>query len=188
MKQEIIKEVLIPGEVKVSLDAAVLKVKGPKGEITRNFAYPKISLAFSRDAAAGDNIGNKIIISSQKATKKEKKIIGSFFSHIKNMVRGVVEPYVYKLKICSGHFPMAVSVSGRELVIKNFLGETVPRKVKLPEGADVKVSGAEIVVSSVDIEIAGLTAGRIEQACRITNRDLRIFQDGCYIVEKAGFK
>ena len=81
---------------------------------------------------------------------------------------------------------MNVSISGQELIIKNFLGESVPRKVTILPGADVKVNGTEIIVSGSDKEVAGQTAARIENLCRITNRDRRIFQDGCYIIEKAG--
>ena len=177
MKQDINKEVILQQGISATLQDGWLKVKGPKGEVKREFAYPKVEVKVD---------GNKITISSKNGTKKEKKIIGSFFSHIKNMVLGVVEPHIYKLKICSGHFPMNVSISGKELTVKNFLGETVPRKVNLPDGAEVKINGSEIIVSSLDKEIAGQAAAKIEKACRITNRDIRVFQDGCYITEKAG--
>lgn len=177
MKQDLIKEVPIAPGVTVRWEEDTLKVTGPKGKTDRVFVYPKVKVKIEN---------NNIIITSKGATKREKKIVGSFFSHIKNMVKGVVEPHVYKLKICSGHFPMNVLVSGREFTVKNFLGETIPRKVVLPEGAEVKISGMEIMVSSSNKEVAGLAAAKIEKVCRITNRDLRIFQDGCYIVEKAG--
>ena len=54
------------------------------------------------------------------------------------------------------------------------------------KGVEVKIAGTEIVVSAADIELAGITASKIENLCRITNRDRRIFQDGCYITQKAG--
>ena len=104
---------------------------------------------------------------------------------MKNMVKGVVEPFQYKVKICSGHFPMNVSMSGQELIVKNFLGEAVPRRIMMPEGTKVKVNGTEIDISSANKELAGQAASRIENLCRITNRDRRIFQDGLYITEKA---
>jgi large subunit ribosomal protein L6 len=125
-------------------------------------------------------------LESKKSSKMEKKVIHSFAAHIKNMFKGVQEPHVYKLKICSGHFPMNVSVSGQEITIKNFFGESVPRKTTLPEKAEVKVNGDEIVITSADKEAAGQAAAKIESLCRITKRDIRIFQDGCYITEKAG--
>ena len=81
---------------------------------------------------------------------------------------------------------MNVSVSGDEVIIKNFLGESVPRKVKVIEDTDIKVNGDVIEIKSVDKEKAGQMAARIESICRITNRDIRIFQDGCYIINKSG--
>lgn len=176
MKDLIVKEVAIKDGVKAHLAGAVLKVKGPKGEVSRDFLHSKVKVSIEE---------NKIIIKAENGTKREKTIVGAFFSHIKNMVNGVQEPFVYKLKICSGHFPMSVSLQGDELVIKNFLGEAVPRRVKLIKGAEVKVSGEEITISSSDKELAGQNAAKIESLCRITNRDRRIFQDGCYIIEKA---
>lgn len=177
MKEDIKREVVLKEGVTATVSNNSLTVKGAKGEVTRNFAYPKVTIKVD---------AGKVTLSTVKGTKREKKIIATFESHIKNLVQGVQEPHTYKLKICSGHFPMNVAVSGKELVVKNFLGEAVPRKVSLPEGADVKVNGDEIVVSSVDKEIAGQAAARIEKLCRITDRDLRIFQDGIYIIEKAG--
>ena len=175
MKDDLKREIELKSGVTAQLDGNLLRVKGPKGEVSRVFLHPKVMVSLEE---------NKVVLFAPKATKREKTMIGSFESHIMNMILGVQEPYVYKLRICSGHFPMNVSVAGNELIIKNFLGEAVPRKVNIIKGADVKVNGEEIIVSSADIEVAGQTAAKIESACRITNRDRRIFQDGCYIIEK----
>ena len=175
MKDDLRREVELKAGVTASLTGNTLKVKGPKGEVVRSFSHPKVSISIE---------GNKVVLLAPKATRREKTMIGSFESHIDNMVHGVQELFTYKLKICSGHFPMSVSVSGHEVVIKNFLGEAVPRKAEIMKGAEVKVNGEEIVVTSADVEVAGQTAAKIESACRITNRDRRIFQDGCYITEK----
>ena len=177
MKADLKKEIELLEGVTIELSGSTLKVKGPKGEIERDFIHPKIKII--SDA-------NKITLSSEKATKREKMVLGSFESHIKNMLIGVKELHTYKLKICSGHFPMNVTVSGNEFIIKNFLGESVPRKVNLIEGTKVKVDGTEIVVTSPSKEKAGQMAAKIETLCRITNRDTRIFQDGCYIIHKSG--
>ena len=179
MREDLKREIVLEEGVQAELQDALLKIKGPKGEVSRKFSHPKITILLEN---------NQIVLSSAMASKREKTIIGSFEAHIKNMVQGVLEPHVYKLKICSGHFPMNVSVSGKEFAIKNFLGESVPRRLLLKEGVEVKVNGTEIVVTSPDRELAGQTAASIESLCRITNRDRRIFQDGCYIVSKAGKK
>lgn len=177
MKANLKKEIELKDGVTAQLNGTILKIKSQKYEVERNFVHPKVVLAIA---------GNKIVLSANKATKREKTIVGSFAAHIKNMIKGVKEPFEYKLKICSGHFPMNVSVSGNEIIIKNFFGEAVPRRVKLLEGAIVKISGSEIVVTSPNKEIAGQVAAQIETLCRVTERDRRIFQDGCFITQKGG--
>ena len=177
MKEDITKEIELPEGVTAQLEESVLKIKGPKGEVSRNFVHSKIVVSVE---------GNKIVMKVSKGTKREKSAICSLATHAKNMVTGVQEPHIYKLKICSGHFPMNVAVSGDEFIIKNFLGESVPRKASLLPGVEVKIDGTEIIITSSDKESAGQMASRIEKLCVITNRDRRIFQDGCYITHKAG--
>ena len=80
---------------------------------------------------------------------------------------------------------MNVSMSGAQFIVKNFLGEKIPRVLHIKEGAKVTISGTEVVVESINKEIAGQVSADIEQLCRITNRDRRIFQDGIYITQKA---
>src|SRR3989338_9999934 len=113
MKGEIQKEIAFPSGVTVQLEGSMLTVKGPKGTVQRNFLYPKVMLR----AESG-----KVFLAVAKGTKREKKVVGSFASHIRNMVQGVQQVHEYKLKVCSGHFPMNVSISGRDFIIKNFLG------------------------------------------------------------------
>jgi large subunit ribosomal protein L6 len=113
-------------------------------------------------------------------------MIYSFRAHLRNMFKGVVEPWVYKMKICSGHFPMNVAIQGDKLVVKNFLGEKVPRILNIKPGVKVTVQDKDVTVESVDKELAGCTASGIELLLTIRGRDLRKFQDGIYIINKAG--
>lgn len=168
------KELVIPQGIEVTLGEQVTIKKG-KVEITKKLFYPTLELKKE---------GDKLIIAPKKFTKREKRIINTFKSHLLNMIKGVQEPYVYKMKICASHFPMAVTIEGKKLVVKNYLGEKVPRKADIPEGADVKIEEDNIIITSADREIAGMTATRFEQCTRITNRDRRVFQDGIWLVEK----
>lgn len=177
MKTDIRKEIEVGQGTTATIKDAVLTIKGPKGEVSRDFTYPTVDIVVEE---------GKVVLKADKATKREKTILSSFAAHVKNMIKGVNELHTYKLKICSGHFPMNVSISGNDVIIKNFFGENVPRKTNLPVGADVKVAGDEITITSPDKELAGRAAAKIENLCRITNRDIRIFQDGCYITHKAG--
>ena len=79
---------------------------------------------------------------------------------------------------------MTVSIDKDHLLIKNFLGEKIPRKAKIIKNVKVTVNGDIINVSSVDKELAGKMSSIIEQSTRITNKDRRRFMDGIWMIEK----
>lgn len=170
-------KVEIPEKVAVDIQNGVFTVKGPKGEVKRAFIFPKIKIM--KDA-------NNIVFTAMKPTKREKAAIYSTEAHLKNMFKGVLEGAVYTLKICSGHFPMKVSLKGTLLEVKNFMGETVPRTLIIKSGVEVKIAEPLITVTSPDKELAGQMAASIEQMTRRTSFDRRIFQDGIYITTKDG--
>lgn len=176
-KKKIEGKVQLPEGVSVKLSGSSLALKGPKGEFSRNFLRPYISIEID---------GQKVLFKASRQTQKEKKAIGSFVAHLKNMAKGVLEGHMYILKVCAGHFPIVVSVSGDDFIVKNFLGEKTPRKMKIKKGATVKVEGDKITVESIDREIAGMVSADIEQLTRRPGFDTRVFQDGIYIISKAG--
>ena len=175
-KKKILKqEIEVTEGIEASIADKEVKIKGPKGESSRNFKDPRIDIKIQ---------DKKIIISSKFNTKREKKLIGTFKAHIKNIMRGCTEPYVYTLKICSGHFPMNVALNKDEFVVKNFFGEKVPRVLKIKPGAEVKIEGDLINITGVDKEVCGQIAADIEKLVKRTAYDRRIFQDGIYIIKK----
>lgn len=169
-------EIKLAENVSAQLDSKILTLKGPKGEIKRDFPEKNVSIEVKEGG---------VILRSPKFNKVNKKLIKSYAAHVKGMMKGSLEGYKYTLKICSGHFPMNVSTSNDKLIVKNFLGEKVPRTIKLKPGATVKVDGDHIIVESPDKEIAGQVSADIELLTRRTGYDGRIFQDGIWIVSKA---
>ena len=177
MKKEIFKEIEIPEGVEVEVNGSMLKVRGPEGESQRNFKINNFSLT-KKD--------NLVVIGNKVATKKEKKLINSAAAHIKNMIKGVQNKFEYQLKICFSHFPISVDIKGKEVLIKNFLGERVPRKTSIPGGVEVEIDKDIIKVTSANKELAGQVAANFETATKIRKRDRRIFQDGIFMISKAG--
>ena len=177
MKKEIFQEIEIPEGIEAKIEEGTLLIKGPEGENKRKFNTRNMIFEIKDKKI---NIGNK------KATKKDKKRINTITAHIKNMIQGVKEKFVYTLKVVFSHFPITVEASGNEVVIKNFLGEKVPRKCDIPKGVEIKVDKNIITVSSCDKEIAGQAAANLERVTKIKSKDRRVFQDGIYIVNKAG--
>jgi large subunit ribosomal protein L6 len=175
MKIKYFQEIKVPEGVEINLEDNILKVKGPEGEVKR-----KIDL-FNLDF---ENKNKNIKIGNKKTSKKEKKRINTLIAHLKNMIHGVQKPFEYKVKICSSHFPMSIETSEKEVKIKNYYGEKVPRIVKIPSGVKISAERETITIVSIDKELAGMAAANFEHAIKIRKKDKRIFQDGAYIIKK----
>ena len=176
MKQTITLPIPVPEGASASYENGTFTIKA-KNTVTRRLYRPEV------DVSVKDGVIELVAVN---ATQREKRQMNTMRSHIRNMFKGALEGHTYKLKICSGHFPMNVSVSNNKLEVKNFLGEAVPRRVKVKQEVDVKIDGDEIIVTSPYKELAGAQASDIEQLTRVTNKDRRIFQDGLFLIEKDG--
>ena len=166
MKKELIQEIEIPRDVEVKLEGAILNVKGPEGENSKEFNFGRL------DVKVKDK---KIILNHKKATKREKKIMNTSVAHIKNLIKGVKEKFEYKLKICFGHFPFTVKIENGVATVKNFLGEKIERKVKMPENIEISVDKEIITIKSIDKETAGQAAANLEAVTKIRGRDKKNF-------------
>ncbi|OYT52320.1 50S ribosomal protein L6 [Candidatus Bathyarchaeota archaeon ex4484_135] len=169
------RTVEIPDEVQVEVKGKVVTVKGPLGTLTRNFSHAPVEIRLD---------GNKVIVEAYWPKKRERAMIGTVASHIKNMITGVTKGFTYKMKIVFTHFPIQVSVEGDKVVIRNFLGERAPRIAKIVPGVKVEVTKEDVIVKGIDIEAVGQTAANIEQATKVKGKDIRVFLDGIYIYEK----
>ncbi len=151
----------------VQANGSIVAIKGPKGEIKRDFG-PKALIVIE-----GENI---------KISTKEKAMLNTVRGHIENMIHGVNNEYSKKMKILYSHFPVTLEIKGSIVLIKNFLGEKSPRKAKIIGKCKVLVKGAEVTITGANKEDVGQTTANIRNATKIKNRDLRIFQDGIYVV------
>ncbi len=178
MVEKTTDELDIQQGVTVSFSQNSFTVKGPKGEVYRPFYSIDIRTTIEN---------NKILFNvPRKYTQRHKRIINTYKAHLKNLFKGVTEGHAYHLKICSGHFPMNVTLKGQNLEVKNLLGETVPRTMTLPEGVTAKVEGDKITVQGIDKEKTAQAAASIEQLTRRPGFDKRVFQDGIYLLDKDG--
>ncbi|MEM1643720.1 MAG: 50S ribosomal protein L6 [Desulfurococcaceae archaeon] len=177
-KTHIRYEVPIPSGVTVEVSDKVIKVRGPKGSLERDFSYAKEVLIGVRNS--------KVVVEAYFANRRLKALTGTIAAHLRNMIEGVVEGYRYKLKIVATHFPMTVQVNegSKVVVIKNFLGEKSDRVAKIIGDTKVRVEGDDIIVEGVDLEAVSQTAANIELATRVVDRDRRAFIDGIYIYDK----
>jgi large subunit ribosomal protein L6 len=168
-------EIQLPDDVSATVDRFDLTVEGPEGSVTRRLWFPNVSVSADDETVA---------IESDEDDAKTTATLGTFESHVNNMIHGVTEGWTYQLEVYYAHFPMQVSVQGEEVVVENFLGERAPRRTTVHGDTEVEVDGDEIVVRGPDKEAVGQTAADIEQLTRVSGKDTRVFQDGVYITEK----
>ena len=179
MRKKYEESVEIPQGIDCEFNNNILKFKKGDLEIERKISVPKTEIKIE---------DNKIVFVCEKANKKNIAMVKSGVSHVKNMLSGLEDKFVYKLEICHVHFPMSAKVEGNKILINNFLGEKTPRTSEILPGVSVEVKGNEITVSSHDKEKAGQTAANMEKTTKVPKKDRRVFQDGIFLVEKPGGK
>jgi large subunit ribosomal protein L6 len=173
---KIVNEVSIPEGVNVSVDGDVVTVVGKKGQLVRTFSHPRVKVDLGEDV---------VKVSCEMPRVKEKAMVGTYVSHLRNMMQGVTLGFEYKMKMVYSHFPMKVVVKGDEVVIDNFMGGRASKKAKIVGSTKVDIKGADLTISGNDLEDCGQTAANIEMATTVRGFDTRVFQDGIYIVDKA---
>ena len=175
MVKEIARQVVIPEGVAISLDGNTVTVKGPKGEITRQLSYPEIEIRKEN---------SQMVVNSRLDRKRHRAMVGTLAAHITNMINGVTKGYEYKMKVVYSHFPIQLKTASDELVINNFLGERKSRSARILPGSKVEIGKDEVLITGINKESVGQTMANIEQATRVRGFDIRIFQDGIYLVDK----
>ena len=140
----------IPEGVEVRVEGAKVNVKGPKGELTREFdSRMKIEQA--------DNVVKVV------RPNDEREVVamhGLTRSLLNNMVEGVSKGYEKKLELTGvGYRAM---LKGRDLELQ--LGYSHPVVVKAPEGITFEApSQEEIFVKGIDKQLVGEIAANIRK-------------------------
>ncbi len=163
-------EVVVPENVTLTIEkrpeGVYVKAKGPKGEAERLFKDPTLEVKVEN---------GKVEVESQ-----QEAMVNTVKRHIQNLIKGVTEGFTRKMVVRYAHFPIKVEVKGKEVIIKNFLGERAPRIAKIHGNAKVTVKGQELIIEGTDIEHVTQTVANIRQATKIRGKDTRVFQDGIY--------
>ena len=172
------EEMIIPEGIEIIIGDNEITAKKDSRQITRKF-----------DSGIKINKNeNKILLSTRRMKKMDRRNMGTVKGHIKNIIEGLSNGFEYELEICNVHFPMTVTYdkAKKEFIIKNLLGEKAPRIVKASDKIEVEIKAPHIKIKGYDIEIAGQTAADLEKATKIRNRDRNKFQDGIFITKKPG--
>ncbi len=182
MTRFVIEEKLIEihPDVQLTVEGQRISVKGPKGELQREFIRLPVTIIHNPNE-------NTITVRSHFGRHFEMSIIGTVAAHIQNMITGVTKGFEYKLKIISSHFPMTVQRKESIIIVKNHYGERAPKFAKIVGDIDFKVVGDDIILTGINKEDLGQTAANIQNVTRLRGKrrkDPTTFQDGIYVFEK----
>ena len=182
----------IPNNVTVEVQGKKIKVKGPLGEIEKDFSHAHNILISKQN--------NNIIIETYIADKRTRALVKTVASKINNMIGGVVKGYRYKMRVIYAHFPIEVTVNEKQgiVTIKNFLGRKDAITAKIIPGAKVRVQGKkDVVVEGIDLDAVAQTAANIHLAAKLRGKE-RLSPhgreggpgvlDGIYVYEKTTMK
>ncbi len=140
--------ITIPKGVNVSLQDAVLTVKGPKGSLSRSI--PDILAV---------EIGKEAVEFKRKdETNQTRATHGLIRALVNNMVRGVSEGFSKGLEIQGTGYRAEVQGSNLNLS----LGFSHPVQFAMPQGVKASVDKSNVVrLEGIDIEVLGELAARI---------------------------
>ena len=137
--------VQIPEKVKVEINPGLLKVSGPKGEL---------SMPVPNGVTAEMNQESLQFNSSAEAMA----LCGLTRALANNCVKGVTDGFQKNLEIIGVGY--RAQISGRVLVMN--LGYSHPLEVLLPDGVDAQVNAnTKIRISGIDKQLVGQTAANI---------------------------
>ena len=137
----------IPENTEITQSDGFLAVKGPKGELKREFRD-------EIDILIKDNV---VTLKPRRNDKFSRSLWGTYASHIKNMIQGVREPYEKKLIVEGVGFKS--KISDKELILA--LGYSHDVIVIIPEDLTVTAEKNVISISGIDKELVGQFAAKV---------------------------
>lgn len=141
------RPIAIPAKTEITLVGGDVQVKGPKGTLSR--------------------VGHRLIVvetkpegvqvSVKKDSLEARALLGSYASHIRNMIEGVNTGFSKKLLIEGVGYKW--DVAGKTLNLA--LGFSHPVKMPIPEGLTVTADKGTLTIAGFDKEVVGQFAANV---------------------------
>ena len=142
------KVIVLPAGVELTNNDNVVTVKGPKGELTREF---------SKDIEIRVE-GTEVTLHRPNDSKEMKTIHGTTRALLNNMVVGVSEGFKKELEMRGVGY--RAQLQGKKLVLA--VGKSHPDEVEAPEGITFELPNpTTIAVSGISKEAVGQTAAYV---------------------------
>jgi ribosomal protein L6, bacterial type len=143
------KPIAIPAGVQIEISGSLVKVKGAKGELARDFGA-QVSIAREEEL---------LKVSPVNQTKAARSMWGTARMHLANMIEGVSVGFSKQLQIEGIGYRAATE--GNNLILN--MGFSHPVAIAVPEGAVSKVEKNIITISGCDKELVGKVAAQVRR-------------------------
>ena len=141
------RPIAIPAKAEITVSGDSLVVKGPKGTLEKRFSR------FVTIEVGADGVQ----VAQKGSTIESRAAVGTYASHVRNMLKGVTEGFQKKLLVEGVGFKW--EVQGKTL--KLALGFSHPVNVEIPEGLTVVAEKGTLTISGFDKEVIGQFAADI---------------------------
>jgi large subunit ribosomal protein L6 len=143
--------IAVPGGVEVTIEPELVRVKGPKGELSERV---------NRDMQVKQENG-EIVVARPTDRGDHRALHGLTRSLIANMVEGVTNGFEKRLEIQGVGY--RAQLQGKKLVLA--LGYSHPVEMEAPEGIDFEVpQPTRVIVRGISKQVVGEVAANIRKA------------------------
>lgn len=142
--------ITIPKEATVEIDDQLIKIKGPKGQLSTQI-LPGVKVTIE---------GDQIKVAKTNHEKQSKANHGLIRSLVNNNVIGVIEGYKKTLKMVGTGYRVQQKGTGLNLQV----GFSHDVEYKAPEGITLSVEGNDtVIISGINKQRVGQVAAEIRQ-------------------------
>ncbi len=142
--------IYIPDNVEINIDATIVRVKGPKGELSVD-VKPIVTPVLNEKELT--------LTINDEENKDQQALWGLYNALISNAIKGVVEDFVTKLEIKGVGYK--ASVQGNKIILS--LGFSHPIEMEAPAGIAFNVEKNIITVSGIDKQLVNEMAAKIRR-------------------------
>jgi large subunit ribosomal protein L6 len=168
------KPIAVPTSVTVSIEPELVRVNGPKGELTERIP---------RDITVAQE-GEELIVKRPTDRGEHRALHGLTRSLVANMVEGVTDGYVRTLEIHGVGYRAQLKGKGLELA----LGFSHPVSIPAPDGIEFEVpQPTRVIVKGISKQLVGEVAATIrKQRPPEPYKGKGIRYEGEYVQRKVG--
>ena len=140
----------VPSGVTVTINGSTISIKGPKGELTRDF-HPNMKIELA---------DNQLTVTRPNDLKLNRSLHGLTRTLLSNMVEGVTKGYEKQLEILGVGYRAAIA--GSKLTLS--LGFSHPVEFAIPKSITIELDKDKkniLIIKGFDKELLGETAANI---------------------------